>query len=53
MNTEALIRSSRRTVLVVEDEEINREILGKTTASSLRKTARLLWMFCIATRASP
>ena len=28
MNTEALIRSSRRTVLVVEDEEINREILG-------------------------
>ena len=28
MNTQALVRSSRRTVLVVEDEEINREILG-------------------------
>ena len=28
MNTEALIRSSRRTVLVVEDEIINREMLG-------------------------
>ena len=28
MNTEALIRSSRRTVLVVEDEVINREMLG-------------------------
>ena len=28
MNTEALIRSSRRTVLVVEDEAVNREMLG-------------------------
>ena len=28
MNTEALIRSAKRKVLVVEDEEINREILG-------------------------
>ncbi len=28
MNTDALIRSSRRTVLVVEDEATNRELLG-------------------------
>ena len=28
MNTDALIRSSKRTVLVVEDEAINREMLG-------------------------
>ena len=28
MNTEALIRNAKRKVLVVEDEEINREILG-------------------------
>ena len=28
MNTDALIRSSRRTVLIVEDEAVNRELLG-------------------------
>ena len=28
MNTDALLRSSRRTVLIVEDEAVNRELLG-------------------------
>ena len=28
MNTDALIRSTRRTVLIVEDEAVNRELLG-------------------------
>ncbi len=34
MNTDALIRSSRRTVLVVEDEQINRELLGFILSAS-------------------